>query len=127
MLSEYLTGQYKSPVELAGGYTGNNPASALEKGLNETGVTWSRTFGEEAMTALDQSLGAGKPVIVNVQKASIFTEEGHFIVVAGKTEDGKYIVNDPNIENYTKKDMVDGFMNGFTREQIKQGLTLIKN
>ena len=123
MISEYLTGQYKSPVELAGGYTGDNPASALERGLNKTGVTWSRTFGEEAMTALDQSLEAGKPVIVNVQKASIFTEEGHFIVVAGKTEDGKYIVNDPNIENYLNPSMVDGFTNGFTREQIKQGLS----
>ena len=47
------------------------------------------------------------------------------MVVAGKTEDGKYIVNDPNIENYLKPDMVDGFMNGFTKEEITQGLSHI--
>ena len=123
MLSEYLTGEYKSPSELTRGYIGDNPASALEKGLNATGVEWSRSFGANAMSDLDASLAAGKPVIINVRKASIFTDGGHFMVVTGKTEDGKYIVNDPNIENYLKPSMVDGFTNGFTREQIQQGLS----
>ena len=123
MLSEYLTGEYKSPAELTRGYVGDNPASALEQGLNDTGVAWSRSFGDDAMTALDASLEAGQPVIVNVQEDSIFTDGGHFIVITGKTEDGKYIVNDPNIENYLNPSMVDGFTNGFTREQIEQGLS----
>ena len=122
MLSEYLTGEYKSPVELAGSYRGDNPASALEKGLNATGVEWSRSHGTKAMDDLDASLAAGKPVIANVRGSSIFTDNGHFIVIAGKTPDGKYIVNDPNIENYLNPSMVDGFTNGFTRKQIAQGL-----
>ena len=123
MLSEYLTGEYKAPNELTRGYIGDNPASALEKGLNATGVEWSRSFGANKMADLDASLAAGKPVIINVRGSSIFTEGGHFMVVTGKTEDGRYIVNDPNIENYLKPNMVDGFTNGFTREQIAQGLS----
>ena len=123
MLSEYLTGEYKSPTELAGGYTGDNPATALERGLNATGVEWSRAFGSDAMSALDASLDAGKPVIINVRGSSAFTEGGHFMVVSGKTADGKYIVNDPNIENYLNPSMVDGFTNGFSREDIERGLS----
>ena len=123
MLSEYLTGEYKAPNELTRGYIGDNPASALEKGLNATGVEWSRSAGANKMADLDASLAAGKPVIINVRSSSIFTEGGHFMVVTGKTEDGRYIVNDPNIENYLKPNMVDGFTNGFTREQIAQGLS----
>ena len=122
MISEWLTGQYKSPVELAGGYMGDNPAFALEKGLNASGVAWDRAFGADMMNVIDQQLAEGEPVIINVRGSSIFTEGGHFMVVAGKTADGRYIVNDPNIENYLKPNMVDGFTNGFTREQIQRGL-----
>ena len=122
MISEFLTGEYKSPVELAGGYRGDNPAVKLEQGLNATGVEWDRVYGDSKIDSIDSSLAEGKPVILNVRESSIFTEKGHFIVVAGKTEDGKYIVNDPNIENYLNPNMVDGFTNGFTEEQIKQGL-----
>ena len=125
MLSEYLTGEHITPPELTRGYRGDNPASALEKNLNELGIQWERKFGADAVAALDASLDAGKPVIINVRERSIFTDGGHFMVVAGKTEDGKYIVNDPNIENYLKPDMVDGFMNGFTKEEITQGLSHI--
>ena len=125
MLSEYLTGEHITPPELTRGYRGDNPASALEKNLNELGVQWERKFGADAVAALDASLDAGKPVIINVRERSIFTDGGHFMVVAGKTEDGKYIVNDPNIENYLKPNMVDGFMNGFTKEEITQGLSHI--
>ena len=123
MLSEYLTGEYKSPIELAGGYRGDNPATALENGLNSTGVQWSRSIRVNAMPDLDATLAAGKPVIANVRGSSIFTDNGHFIVISGKTPDGKYIVNDPNIENYLNPSMVDGFTNGFTREQIALGLS----
>ena len=125
MLSEWLTGEYKAPNELTRNYTGDNPASALEKNLKEMYPNYTRLFGPQALDNLESSLEAGIPVIVNVGKESIFTEGGHFIVIAGKTADGKYIVNDPNIESYLKPDMVDGFMNGFTREQIEQGLNHI--
>jgi hypothetical protein len=54
--------------------------------------------------------------------SSIFTNSGHFIVIAGKTKDNKYIVNDPNLENYYKKEMIDGYTNGFTLEEITKGL-----
>ena len=122
MISEWLTGEYKSPVELAGGYRGDNPASQLEKGLNASGVDWDRAFNDK-MSVIDQQLAEGEPVIINVREGSIFTEGGHFMVITGKTADGKYIVNDPNIENYLKPYLADGFKNGFTAEQISQGLS----
>ncbi len=125
MLSEYLTGEYKAPDELTQGYIGDNPASALYKGLDQMGVDYKLNWGEDAFAALDSYLDAGKPVIVNVRETSIFTNGGHYMVIAGKTDDGKYIVNDPNIENYLNPNMVDGFTNGFTREQIIQGLSYV--
>ena len=126
MLSEYLTGKHLFPNELTRGYLGNNPASALEKGLNSMGVEYQRLFGQTALDNLDSALEAGTPVIVNYRgTSSLFTNAGHFVVITGKTEDGKYIVNDPNIENYLKPSMVDGFTNGFTRDEIARGLNHI--
>ncbi len=125
MLSEYLTGEYKSPEELTQGYKGDNPASALYKGLNKMGVDYELKWGNDALAALDSYLDAGKPVIVNVKESSIFTDGGHYMVIAGKTDDGKYIVNDPNIENYLNPSMVDGFSNGFTREDVIRGLSYV--
>ena len=43
-------------------------------------------------------------------------------MIAGKNEEGKYIVNDPNLENYYKSWMVDRFVNGFSRQDIVYGL-----
>ena len=117
--------EFSDKLKVCVNYTGDNPASALEKNLKEMYPNYTRLFGQQALDKLDASLEAGKPVIVNVGKESIFTEAGHFIVIAGKTEDGKYIVNDPNIESYLNPNLVDGFMNGFTREQIEQGLNHI--
>ena len=81
-----------------------------------------RALKECGIEDLDEALDNGHPVIALIGKASIFTDYGHFIVLAGKTPDGKYIVNDPNIENYYQPHLVDGFTNGFTKEQVTRGL-----
>ena len=131
MVASYLTGEEITPDMLTNGYRGDNPASAMHAGIKNLGLKlttyegWGiacQELNENGKTNLDEALEAGKPVIARMNSSSLFTEGGHFIVIAGKTEDGKYIVNDPNIENYYKQHMVDGFTNGFTEEQITRGL-----
>lgn len=51
--------------------------------------------------------------------AGIFTTDGHMMVLAGITSDGKIMVNDPNGNNYTKDNLADGFKNGFSQNTIK--------
>lgn len=131
MVASYLTGEEITPDMLTNGYRGDNPASAMHAGIKNLGLKlttyegWGiacQELNEDGKTNLDAALESGKPVIARMNSSSLFTDAGHFIVIAGKTEDGKYIVNDPNIENYYKQHMVDGFTNGFTEEQITQGL-----
>lgn len=131
MVASYLTGEEITPDMLTNGYRGDNPASAMHAGIKNLGLKlttyegWGiacQELNEDGKTNLDAALEAGKPVIARMNSSSLFTEGGHFIVIAGKTEDGKYIVNDPNLENYYKSYMVDGFTNGFTEEQITRGL-----
>ncbi len=122
MISSYLFDEEITPPMMLKYDRGDNPAAALEAGIRGLKLNCTTYRGQAALDNLDEALEAGHPLIANVRKASIFTEAGHFIVIAGKTEDGKYIVNDPNLENYYNPRMVDGFMNGFTRKEITTGL-----
>lgn len=122
MISSYLFDEEITPPMMLKYDRGSNPAAALEAGIRGLKLNYTTHRGQAAWDNLDPALEAGHPVIANVRKSSIFTEGGHFIVIAGKTEDGKYIVNDPNLENYYNPRMVDGFMNGFTRKEITTGL-----
>ncbi len=131
MVASYLTGETITPDMLTNGYRGDNPASAMHAGIRNLGLNvttyegWGNACADmngDGTNNLDAALDAGKPVIARVLQSSIFTDAGHFIVIAGKTDDGKYIVNDPNLENYYNQSMVDGFTNGFTRDQITNGL-----
>ncbi len=45
--------------------------------------------------ALQEAVSAGQPVIASMRPGT-FTTTGHFIVIAGMTEDGSMIVHDPN-------------------------------
>lgn len=123
MISSYLKGEEITPDMLTNNYYGDNPASAMEAGFRNLGLDVETYNGDAAVENLDQALENG-PIIARMGKNSLFTDGGHFIVIAGKTDDGKYIVNDPYIGNYYANDtMVDGFTNGFTQEQIAKGLS----
>lgn len=122
MISSYLFDEEITPNMMLKYDRGPNPAAALEAGIRGLKLNCTTYRGDAAIDNLDEALESGHPVIANVRKASIFTEAGHFIVIAGKTDEGKYIVNDPNLENYYNPHMVDGFMNGFTRKEITTGL-----
>lgn len=131
MVASYLFGEEITPDMLTNGYKGDNPASAMHAGIKNLGLNlttyegWgnaTQDMNGDGTNNLDAALDAGKPVIARMGPESLFTKGGHFIVIAGKTEDGKYIVNDPNLENYYNQSMVDGFTNGFTRSEITNGL-----
>lgn len=49
----------------------------------------------------------------------LFTNNGHIMVLAGITSDGKIMINDPNSSNYKKSNLADGFKNGFSQNTVK--------
>ena len=122
MVSSYLFDEIITPDMMNIYDSGPSPASAFEKGIRRLKLNCEIHRGRAAIDNLDEALDNGHPVIALIGKASIFTDYGHFIVLAGKTPDGKYIVNDPNIENYYQPHLVEGFTNGFTKEQVTRGL-----
>ncbi len=63
----------------------------------------------------------GKVAIILVNSNSPFTDDGHFLVIKDITEDGLFLLNDPNKQNYSKTNLVDGFENGFSLDMIAAG------
>lgn len=75
---------------------------------------------EEARTALEN----GHVLIAACMKDSIFTasDAGHYIVLAGITDDDKIIVRDPNLYNYSIYNYPvreEGYKYGFEDESLK--------
>ena len=67
------------------------------------------------------ALWNGQIVILLVNDKSIFTDAQHFLVLTGMTSDGKVLVNDPFKPNYSNPDLLDGFINGFSQEDMAAG------
>lgn len=121
MVASYLTDTYQSPADLAQRFGRYN---------TEHGSYWT-LFADSAkalglpfvcqtnsLNKVIEALQNGQ-VVVSLQSKGIFTGGGHFIVLTGMTQDGKIMVNDPNGYNWNKdKEMIEGFRNGFTIEQI---------
>lgn len=122
MVATAMTGHTYYPDELAdyfGGYNGNN----IERILNasdEMHLPWHQA--QNWHTALND-LKAGKLVIVMMNGHSMFSDDQHFIVATGVTEDGKIWINDPYGPNYNNPVLKDGFANGFTSSQIATGFS----
>lgn len=122
MVLSYLLDREILPDELANMYhryrvKGGSSHSLFTNTQDDWGIIledncyWGEAWLEgKVMRALEN----GQPIIANVHADSAFTEDGHFIVLYGLTEDGKILVHDPNGANYTKKGfLADGFKNGF--------------
>ena len=78
-----------------GGYTtdGMTAWALMSDGAAELGLVSEELSASAA--AVREALLAGKPVICSVGPGD-FTTTGHFIVLAGLTEDGEVVVHDPN-------------------------------
>lgn len=124
MVATYLTDQEYTPVQMAhhfGSY-GKNNIERLDYGLDQMQLPYVRTVN--VMDVLE-ALRSGKVAIVMMDGESVFTTQQHFIVVAGMTEDGKFIVNDPLGRNYADADLPvkDGYDNGFQDFYLMRGFS----
>ena len=71
-------------------------AGASELGINSAQLTnWSED-------TLKSELSAGHPIICSMGPGD-FTNQGHFIVLSGLTEEGKVLINDPNSKINSRK------------------------
>lgn len=124
MMATYLTDVEYTPPQMAyhfGSY-GKTNIERLDHGIARMGLPYTRT---ENIQEVLQALRSGKVAIVMMDDASFFTTEQHFIVLAGMTEDGKFIVNDPMETNYKDGDLhiKDGYDNGFADFYLTQGFS----
>ena len=119
MVATYLLNEEHLPDEcgLAYNKTAYDNGTRMENGIRDLGLAYLGKVYTKAETI--EALEDGKILIALVNPDSIFTNYGHFIVLTGINEDGKYTVNDPNGYNWNRYS--DGFENGFEEWQIFQG------
>ncbi|MGN0977196.1 MAG: C39 family peptidase [Faecousia sp.] len=123
MMATYLTDREYTPDQLAyhfGSY-GKNNIERLEYGIEQMQLPVQRIDDCQAVL---RALKEGKTAIIMVNSQSVFTQAQHFIVLAGMTEDGKILVNDPN--QYTHSGDVyleDGYAGGFRDYDILKGFS----
>lgn len=120
MVATYLTDHVYNPDQLIYHFAdyGKNHVERLEYAAEQLKLPYSKNFNwQETLAALKE----GKVAIVLENSNSLFTDQQHFIVLAGLTEDGRVIVNDPFRPNYYDEDLMDGFANGFYDYRITSG------
>lgn len=120
MVAAYMTDHLYSPVELAdyfGGSAYSNMAR-LETASDALQLPYTKASNwHESLQALKD----GKVVIALMEETSVFTDSQHFIVLTGITEAGKIFVNDPNLSNYARWELQNGFATGFKEGDILCG------
>lgn len=123
MVATYLTDTEYTPLQLAFhfGSFGKNNIQRLEHGNAQMQLPNVRTDNvQEVLKALRE----GKVVIAMMDDESIFTTEQHFIVLAGMTDGGKILVNDPLEPNYTADVyMENAYKTGFGDYDIMRGFS----
>lgn len=111
MIASYMLQEEYLPDELALAYnaSADNNVSRMENAAKDLGLKFEKVYGftNNIMPLLKE----GKTMIALMNKNSIFTNYGHFIVLNGMTEDGKIRVLDPNGANYEL--YPEEFENGF--------------
>lgn len=123
MMATYMTDQVYTPdimAHLFGSY-GKNNIERLDYGISEMQLPYERISNvQEVFHALER----GGKAIVMMDDESVFTTAQHFIVLAGMTEDGRILVNDPIEANYTATVYLEnGFANGFGKHDIITGFS----
>lgn len=118
MVSSYLLGETHYPEELALAYNDSaiNYDQKMENAARGLGLKWEKSCNWYEMV---DHIKDGKICIALMTNGSLFTYEGHFIVITGITEDGKFLVNDPMGKNYDR--YPDGFKNGFENWEMLKG------
>lgn len=122
MVATYLTDEYHSVKDLAERFGHYNTANgSLWSIFEETAIVLGldKPYQTYDWSDVKYAVQRGNPVVA-LMNTGMFSTTRHFVVIAGVTEDGKYIINDPNGDNWFKDEvMIEGFANGFTEEQVK--------
>lgn len=125
MVATYLTEHPYLPDELAGYFGGYlegvvTNVDRLEAASTLLQLPWRKAANfHDAMKAMHE----GKVVIAMMDQKSLFTDKQHFIVLAGTTEDGKILVNDPYEPNYDLWNLKNAFLYGFREEDLVGGFS----
>lgn len=122
MVASYLTGHEYLPDELADYFGGHgiNNMQRLEYGSDMLQLPWKKAENVDQVLA---AVREGDIAILLMNQKSIFTDTQHFIVLAGMTDDGKFIVNDPYEPNYENWQLVNAFNNGFSAGDLICGFS----
>lgn len=124
MVATYLTDTEYTPVQMAyhfGSY-GKNNIERLDHGIARMQLPYQRT--EDIQDVL-KALNEGKLAILMMDDESVFTNEQHFIVAAGRNPEGKYVINDPLETNYLNADVhvKNAYENGFEDFHLARGFS----
>ena len=120
MTASYLTGYEYLPDELARCFAGkaNEDVARITYGIKALGLPYEVSQKwEDTFAALQE----GKLVILQMDATSLFTDNQHFIVLKGMTEDGKILINDPEAAHYLNEELEERFLTGFPVEDISTG------
>ena len=124
MVATYLTDTEYTPPQMAYhfGHYGKTNIERLDYGIAQMQLPYVRT---ENIQDVLKALRDGKIAILMMDDESVFTTEQHFIVAAGMTKDGKFLVNDPMKTNYKDGDLhiKAGYDNGFADFYLTQGFS----
>lgn len=125
MVATYLTGYDYSPQELARHFAGK-----ADENVGRLNIA-SKSLGlpvavSENWSDVPQALTSGKTVILQLDRLSAFTDSEethaqHFVILTGKTKDGKFLVQDPQGAHYVNEKLQEGFLNGFEETDVSAG------
>ena len=124
MVATYMTDQVYTPEQMAYHFNQRelDHVERMDYSLKIMQLPHEVTYNSREMLA---ALKEGKVAIAMMNESSFFTDEQHFIVLAGINEEGKIIVNDPYEPNYTRASvhLKDAYDNGFQEYHLIQGFT----
>lgn len=122
MVATYLKGEVIKPDELAKRFR-TADGSHLQR-MEAASIVLDLEFHKTLYAGnVVKALKQGKVVIIMVESKSDFTNTQHLMVCTEILPDGRIMVNDPLGTNYRKPELEEGFMYGFTQEQLFTGFS----
>lgn len=125
MVISYYSESEVTPGDLGKLYNDTSVSNArkMTNALDAYGISWENNWdaGYNFYEVKQKIEEEGYVAIMLMNENSHFTNYGHFILATGVTEDGKFMINDPNSANYNRGNLQDGFENGFSDGMIQKG------
>lgn len=104
MAATYLTDQEITPAEIAatyGYYCGKHGSELFLIDDTPAELGFQMVKRSHDWKEIDVALENGQ-LVASLQHRGYWTNSGHYILIIGKTEDGRYIVRDSHLPNYAR-------------------------